>query len=120
MSERIRWVNHQGSKILVFDFSCLIGSSIVEQADLCRDYIINYNKNNILLLVDVTRTADIPEAQMRFAEIAKEIKPLTKKTAVLGLSSVKILVTNIINKISNINAKGFISEEKARRWLCDN
>jgi hypothetical protein len=74
-------------------------------------------KKDILLIVDVTGAYANKEAVSAFSESGKKSKVLLKKTAVVGITGVKKIFLNIVNKFTNLGVKPLPSIEEAKEWL---
>ena len=117
MEKRIRWINHKEKKILLTDFHGLEGAALLDLVDTGVAQIIWAGKNDMLVLINVSKADDSKVAQLKFIEAAKRIRPYCKKTAVVGLTIIKSAVMNVINQITGIGAKGFKTETEAKAWL---
>ncbi len=120
MSERIRWLNHKGVKILLNDYNGLEGENLLKQIDISVLYINQTKKDDLLLLIDILNIEVSKESQLKFAEAGKQIKKQCKKIAVIGLTPVKRNIVNIINKITGLGAVGMKTEIMAKNWLVSN
>ena len=117
MSDRIHWTNHRSVKILVNNYHGLQGEALLEQIDLCVEYIQASGRKDILLLVDVTDVEVSMEGWLRFAGASKQIKGFCKRVAVIGLTPVKANILNAINGVVGLGAKGIKDEQRAKNWL---
>ncbi|MBL8026818.1 MAG: hypothetical protein JNL74_10435, partial [Fibrobacteres bacterium] len=79
--------------------------------------ILEMGKKDIRLLVNVANTTDSKAAQFQFAESAKQLKPYCAKIAVIGTTSIKSGIINIINKFMGLGVKSFPDETTACDWL---
>ncbi|MBY8986473.1 MAG: hypothetical protein KGD65_15475 [Candidatus Lokiarchaeota archaeon] len=74
-------------------------------------------KKDILLIVDVTGAYANKEAVSAFVESGKKSEVLLNKTAVVGITGVKKIFLNIINKLTSLSVKPLSSMEEAKEWL---
>lgn len=81
------------------------------------DLTFRSGKKDILLIVDVTGAYANKEVVSAFSESGKKSKVLLKKTAVVGITGVKKIFLNIVNKFTGLNAKALSSMEEAKEWL---
>lgn len=117
MINRIRWINHKGVKILVNDYNGLQGKNLLNQIDLCVQYIKQSKKNDLLLLIDIHNVEVSAQSQLKFAEAAKQVAENCAKVAVIGLTPVKRKIVAIISKITGIGATGMETDIMAKDWL---
>ncbi len=52
-----------------------------------------------------------------FTEAGKVTEELFSKTAVLGITGVKKILLNVVNKLTSVNAKPFTDIESAKDYL---
>lgn len=120
MVERLRWKTHKGERVLIADFFGMqVEKDLNDQAEAATQSILELNKNDLLLLVNVANTLDSKSSQIKFAECAKRLKPCCKKIAVTGLTPVKQAIVGVINKITNLGIRGFATETEACDWLIE-
>lgn len=115
--ERWYWIEHKGKRILVNDYS---GLSVENVIKLIEENILKYGleKNkDILLLVDVTGASFNTDVISQMNRIAKIIKPIIKKSAVIGVIGLKAIVLKTVNRVSNLGIEQFNSKDEAKDWL---
>lgn len=69
------------------------------------------------MLLDLRNSFANKDATDAFGESGKISKSLLKKTAVLGITGLKKILLNAVNRISSVEARAFNSEEEAKEWL---
>ena len=74
-------------------------------------------KKDILLLLDLQGSYANKEILNEFITAGKLSNPHVKKTAVLGITGVKKVLLNVVNKFTDVGAKSFNSDEEAKDWL---
>ena len=117
IEERVKWINYKGKDILRDDYTNLQGDEFVEIIKTLTDHVINVGKKDILLLLDLNNSYTNKPVVTAFTEAGKRVRPVVKKTAVLGITGVKKVLLNAVNKLSSIDANPFSSEEEAKEWL---
>lgn len=117
MHERLKWVEHKGKKILYNDYRNLAGDEMLKPIKEIGDIMTNLGEKDLLILLDF-RDSFANKANLEILRKAGERnKKLYKKTAVLGIIGIKKVFLEMINKLTNIGAKSFDSEEDAKDWL---
>jgi len=118
-SKRQSWITHKGKEILYDDYRNLQGSKFPAMVNEILKLTLESGKKDILSLVDVRGSYATKETVEAFNIAGKAAKPVSKKTAVLGITGVKKIFLNVVNKFSKIGAKPFNSIEEAKEWLVE-
>ena len=87
MRERIRFIDHQGKKILLVDFSNCPANEVEEIARSVPDYITVQPRGSVLVLTDFSGAAFDRDALRAMKETAVFDKPFVKKSALIGTES---------------------------------
>jgi len=117
VEERVKWIEYKGKDILDYDYTNLQGDEFVETIKVLTDHLMNIGKEDILLLLDLTNSFTNKAVVNAFTEAGKRVRPVVKKTAVLGITGVKKVLLNVVNKLSSIDANPFSTKEDAKEWL---
>ncbi|MFX1276983.1 MAG: hypothetical protein ACFFBP_14500 [Promethearchaeota archaeon] len=115
--KRQSWITYKGKEILYDDYRNLQGSKFPALVNAILKLTMESGKTEILGLVDVRGSYAIKETVDAFSNAGKVAGPISKKTAVLGITGVKKIFLNVVNKFSKIGAKPFDSIEDAKEWL---
>ena len=116
IEKRVKWINYKGKEILLDDYTNLQGD-YVEIIEALTNHLINSGKKEILLLIDLNNSYTNKAVVNAFTEAGKRVRPVVKRTAVLGITGVKKVLLNVVNKLSSIDANPFSTEEDAKDWL---
>jgi hypothetical protein len=119
MVERWVWLDHKGKRILFNDYTGLTASEIVFQVMENKSRYDKENRHDLLLLVDVTDSPFNQTVVSSMHDIAKAIKPRMKKSAVIGVSGLKMVVLKTINRVSDLGIVPFDTKERALDWLVE-
>ena len=114
---RMKWITYKGKEILIDDYSNIMPEQFPPLIKKITSLTFKSGKKDILLVVDVTGAYANKEAVSAFNESGKKSKVLLKKTAVIGITGVKKIFLNIVNKFTELNAKAFSTTEEAKEWL---
>ncbi|MFH1459565.1 MAG: STAS/SEC14 domain-containing protein [Candidatus Omnitrophota bacterium] len=119
MSNRIRWIDYKGKKILVHDYSELKGFNRGGEQVLneVSNFIDKLTENNILELIDVRNSYGDLDSIKKMKEMSKKMQPHVKKCAIIGVTGVKKVLLDTINVFSQRQIKPFATEEEAKEWL---
>ena len=114
---RMKWITYKGKELLLDDYSNIMPEQFPPLIEEITNLTFQSGKKEILLIVDVTGAFANKEAVSAFSESGKKSKMLLKKTAVVGITGVKKIFRNIVNKLIKLNAKPVSTIEEAKEWL---
>ena len=117
IEERVKWISYKGKDILYDDYTNLQGDEFVETIEALTNHLMDSGKQEILLLIDLNNSYTNKAVVNAFTEAGKKVRPVVKRTAVLGITGVKKVLLNVVNKLSSIDANPFSTEEDAKEWL---
>ena len=117
IKKRFKWIEYEGVKILLNDYTNLTGENFIETLEILTEHFLTQQKKEILLLLDVRNSYSNKEIIEALNIASKRIKPLVKKSAVLGVTGVKKILLTVVNKVSDLGAKPFNTEDEAKEWL---
>jgi hypothetical protein len=117
MSERVSDITYNGKTIVYCDLANAEPKEIKATTDTVDRKIIAKGTNDQLFLVNISNCV-IDNASMKvFKESAKKIQPYLKAGACFGLSGLKTILLNAINRFANTNMTAHKSMEEAKNAL---
>lgn len=72
---------------------------------------------DMLMLVDLSNSFVYGEGYEELKRSGKELKPITKRRAVVGLNKAKKIMLNAYNRFLNADFRAFDDKEEAKKWL---
>ena len=117
MENRIRWINQQGTKILLTDYSGLNTKEIFNLMEKAIPYFENQPPKSVLTLVDLTNTYIVGNLFKKGKEATAKTEQYIKKTAGVGMSKSKQILGNLLARVSKMETKLFSTREEAIKWL---
>ena len=117
MHERLKWLDHNGKKILYNDYRNLAGDEMLTPIGEVSGEVAALGEKDLLLLVDFRNSFANKANVEALREAGERNKHLYKKTAVLGITGIKKGFLEMVNRLTNIGVKPFDSEEDAKNWL---
>jgi hypothetical protein len=117
MTDRIRFISHEGKKILLVDFS---NCSAAEVEKVCRavpDVVTTLPRNSVLILSDFTGASLDKEAIQAMKESAVFDKPHVKKSAWMGAETFPHAFSESLRSFSRREFPAFKTREEALAWL---
>ena len=119
MHDRIRFVDHQGKKILLVDFSNCQANEVEEVARRVPDYVTVQPRGSVLVLTDFTGAAFDRDATRAVKETAVFDKPFVKKSALIGTEDLPASFYEELKNFSRREMTIFDTRDEALNWLAD-
>src|SRR5216684_7447426 len=117
MEERIRFIDHQGKKVLLVDFSNCSANEVEEIARAAPDYITVQPRGSVLVLTDFTGAAFDRDALRAMKEAAVFDKPFVKKSALIGTEDLPTSFYDELRTFSRRELLIFKTRQEALAWL---
>ncbi len=117
MHERIYFIDHQGKRVLVVDFSKCPVHKVEEVARAVPDYVTAQPLNSVLVLSDFTAAQFNQDGLRALKETAVFDKPFIKRSALLGTQSFPRDFYDEITSFSRRDLRIFTTREEALTWL---
>lgn len=119
-SDRIRWVEHKGKRILLHDFSHITNPfDVLPAVEASRAIVAVQPKGSLLTLTDVTGSRFNKEIVDALKGLANHNKPFVKAGAVVGLSGLQRVVYVAITQFTGRRLPTFDTAEQAMDWLVE-
>ena len=118
-SERIRFITHEGKKILLVDFSNCSPSQVEKISRTVPDYVTVQPRGSVLILTDFTGASFDQEALRTMKESAVFDKPFVKKSALIGTENLPKQFYEDMKSFSRRELPIFASREAALVWLVE-
>ena len=115
--DRIRFINHEGKKILLVDFSNCPANEVEEIARTVPDYVTVNPHGSVLVLTDFTGAVFDRDALRAMKETAVFDKPYVKKSALIGTESLPRDFYEDMTRFSRRELPIFKTREEALDWL---
>ena len=94
MEERIRFIDHQGKRVLLVDFSNCSANEVEEIARAVPDHVTVNPRGSVLVLTDFTGAAFDRDALRAMKEATVFAKPFVRRSALLGTEDLRRFTTN--------------------------
>jgi hypothetical protein len=117
MSNPIRFIDHQGKRILFVDFSNRRADEVEKIARLVPEVAELEPRNSILLLADFTEAVFDENTIRALKEAAVFDKPYVKKSALLGTDSFPRSLHKDMTNYSRRSFSTFETRDEALAWL---
>ena len=114
---RIRFISHQGKKILLVDLSYCSAAELEQLSALVPDYVTPEPRGSVLLLADFTGAEFDHDAAMRLKESTVFDRPHLKRSAWVGVDSMPRVFYQNIKSFSQRDLPTFKTREEAIDWL---
>ena len=117
MHERIRFIHHEGKKILLVDFSNCPANEVEEIARAVPTYVTVQPRDSVLVLTDFTGASFDRDALLAMKETAVFDKPFVKKSALIGTEDLSVSFYDELKSFSRRELLTFKTREQALAWL---
>jgi hypothetical protein len=117
MEERIRFITHQGHKILFVDFSQCKAQEILQLLPEIQDLITSQPRNSVLALGDFSGTEVRREVADRIKETLVFDRPHIRRSALVGVDKVPKVFLDSFRTFSQRDLPVFKTREEAMDWL---
>jgi len=116
---RSKWIEHNGKKIFLQDFSKLFYNTAAVKAELAevQEIVKAEPKNSVLILTDMRDTNVGTDLLPSMNAASAATKDYVRKTAVLGVAGVKRKLADMLSALTGQPLKYFDDMETAKRWL---
>jgi hypothetical protein len=117
MEERIRFIEHQGKRILLIDVSHCSANELASIARVVPSYVTSEPRDSVLLLADFTGAEFDRIAIDRLKEGTVFDRPHIKRSAWVGIESLPKVFYEHIKSFSRRELPAFKTREEALDWL---
>jgi hypothetical protein len=117
MEERIRFIDHQGKRVLLVDFSNCSANEVEEIARAVPDHVTVNPRGSVLVLTDFTGAAFDRDALRAMKEATVLDKPFVRKSALLGTEDLPVSFYDELKSFSRRELLIFTTREGALNWL---
>jgi hypothetical protein len=115
---RVNVVAHGGHEIVHIDISGSKNAKAnIATFDEAERIIVAKPPKSVLLLTDVTDAHYDMEAVARLQSFSKAVTPFVRGSACLGVTGIRMIVTNTLSLLTGRNIKLFDDPATARIWL---
>ncbi len=119
MEDRIRFIEHQGKKILFVDCSHCSPDELEKLARLVPSYVTEQPKGSVLLLVDFTEAKFDRNAVERMKQGTVYDRPHLKRSAWYGTDTLPHVFYENLKNFSQRDLPTFKTREEALDWLVE-
>jgi hypothetical protein len=117
MAERIRFIDHQGKKILLVDLSNLPPGEFEKLVHQVPDYVTVQPRGSVLVLTDFTAAVFNRDTIRAVKETAVFDKPFIKKSALIGTETFPVEFYEELKNFSRRELLIFRTRDEALNWL---
>jgi hypothetical protein len=117
LTDRIKFITHQGKQILLVDLSNCLAAQVHEIIGALPEVVTTRPRNSVLILSDFTGAAFDEEALRAMKETAVFDKPFIKKSAWVGATYLPNAFAKNLKSFSRRDFPAFETRDEALSWL---
>lgn len=117
VTERVRFVRHQGKRILLVDMTNCNAEEVTAAIEKVRRVVTAQPRESVLILSDLTGAEFTRDAVTRLKEVAVFDKPFVKKSAMVGAEALPEVFYQALKTFSRRDFPRFKSRKEALDWL---
>ncbi len=121
MSDRVKFIEHKGQKIIYLDFSNMHGEDLIHVVHEFEQLVMS-NKDNTRLvsLTNFTNSHIYGDGLREIKQVAKRVRPYLHKRAVIGITGAKMVLYKMVNFFAGGSpTKLFTTIEEAKDYLTE-
>ena len=116
--ERTRFIDHQGTRILLLDFAGIREpDQAVHEIRLSRDFVARQPKNSLRVMTLVRNARYNAAVLQAMKELAAHNAPYVRASAVVGMGGLHRIAYQAVILFSKRNIRTFDDEAAALDWL---
>ncbi len=115
--ERVRFITHQGKRVLLIDHSCSTPGELRQTIDEVERIVAAEPPGSLLILSDFTATEFDKAAADRLKVVATKDRPHVRRAAVVGADSIPDVYYHNLESFSARQFPKFKTREEALDWL---
>ena len=119
MDDRIHFVEHKGTQILLFDFSHATAQQMQLLLEHVRMTVAQHARDSLLTLADFTDATVDHAVATKIKEVLTLDRPFVKKTAWFGTESIPHAFLENFHTFSQREIVTFKTREEAMDWLVE-
>ncbi len=114
---RVRWIEHQGQRVLYADFSDLQGQPGMDVLELVAKKVAA-SPGKVLILYNFEGAAANRAWMSRVKQLGRELfDAKVERAGALGVSGIKLILLESYEKFTGRNLKTFKTQTEALEWL---
>ena len=117
MTDRTRFISHEGKQILLIAFSICAAAEVEKICREVPELVTTLPRNSVLILSDYTGASFDKEAIQAMKESAVFDKPHVKKSAWVGAENFPHAFAESLRGFSRREVPAFKTREEALAWL---
>jgi hypothetical protein len=116
--DRVRFIDHEGHRILLLDYSnCTNSAEMLKMIEIRKAIAKAQRPASLLTLTDATGAKFNHDVLKKIKEAAALERPVIKRAAVVGIDTVSKAVIDAVRAFSGRRWANFNTREEALDWL---
>ena len=115
MSDRVRWIEHKGTKILYADYSESSEEEYIETIEEFKNELLKQPLGSVVTLTDVANSTITEKVTEKYKELNEQTKGISKAAAAIGVTGFKRVLAGLVKRDLHLAN----SMEEAIDWLVE-
>ena len=117
VSDRVKFIKHNGKEILLLDFSGCSAIEVLPVIEESKKAIRTRPEGSVLTLTNVTDMRFNEDVASRMKEFTAHNKPYVRTAAVVGVAGIKKIIFGAVEMFSRRKLHVFDNINEAKEWL---
>ncbi len=117
MEERIRFIDHKNTRVLLLDFSRATALEMIPLLDQVKTTVAQHDPNSVFILADFEAAEIDHGVAMKIKETLTLDRPFVKKSAWIGAEHIPHALMENFHFFSQRETVTFKTREEALDWL---
>jgi hypothetical protein len=115
MSDRVSWIEHEGTKILYADYSDMSEEECIQTVEEFKNKLLEQTPGTVVTLTNMTNTVVTNRVSDKFKRMREQTQGISKAAATVGVTGFKkaiaVLIRNDLYYADSL--------EEAKKWLAE-
>jgi hypothetical protein len=116
---RSKWETHNGRPYFFANYARMSSAEFAQESKEATEAVLKSPTRPVNMLIHVEGLLIGPRELETFKNMAIQVKPLSRRSAVLGVSGAKKVMLDMVVAFSGLTLKAFEQREAALLWLSE-
>ena len=116
---RSKWETYQGKTYFSADYARMTPAEFAQESKEAAAEVLKHPNSSVRTLINVEGLLISPRELDIFKQMSIQVKSVTAKSAVLGVTGAKKVLLDMMIAFSGMTLKAFDQREAALKWLVE-